>query len=664
MNNGHLFNTKRVINPMKSFISPRLKKYLSKLINFLARRQKAFMGSTFGNFRRTYDSYKIFVDAFQIKIGHSLTNIKALFFRFVETCTTSDIWSSSRLSIQYVRLIRALLIFRIKRIGIEPEKDEYLLRLAFLLSAPHIVDYFYYRSDSRKVSSVFRHVQQKRVLANNFVLQCLTQPSFKIDYREVETLLNDKNLWPLIISKGVEYRFFFNHLSDLQMQFDFLQKNIETFIVCLKSGKFIDLPQFLRWYMGAPPIGFSVSSKKTYELYRALEQVTLLHLGEGLPDFQISKNNHKDKKLVQIGFIFLSLMARVESKLVLETLECVPENYQIVMIGLNDKEYSPELEAFLRERKIKIALVNQSNVTDALSDLRKLNLDVVFYCSPFWGHFLSRIVQICAARVSPVQIAYIGEIITTGLSSCDYFAVSSMLDNDQMKQRFTEKIIVVPDALVQFLFKPSIKQVSSRKDNDYVVYFSNAHMWKLNGDLLDVWVEIISQVDKAVIRLAPLKSSFHKSYLPVLQDLIVKKCRKGGVSAKRFEIIQDAGPNLIQKQLAIADVYLDSFPYTAATSLLEALAEALPIVSLAGDSLPESFSKVILTQFQLEEDTLVLSKDAYITKAVAFGQNVKLRKDISLKITKKIADINERLDNRKFLLSFWDEVDKLVSYNV
>jgi predicted O-linked N-acetylglucosamine transferase (SPINDLY family) len=649
---------------MKRFIPPGLKKRLSKLINFLARSQKDFMGSVFGNFQKTYDSYKNFVDASQAKMGHSLTNINVMFFQSVETCTRSDIWSSSWLSIQYVRLIRALLVFRIKRIGIEPEKDEYLLRLAFVLSSPHIVDYFYYRSDSRKIASVFRHVPQKRVLANIFVLQCLTQPSFKIDYRDVETLLNDKNLWPLIISKGVEYRFFFNHLSDLQMQFDFLQKNIETFTVCLKSGKFTDLQQFLRWYMGAPPIGFSASTKKTYELYRALEQVTLLHLGENLPDFQTSKNNQKGEKLARIGFVFLSLLSRVESKLVLETLEWVPENYQIVMIGLNDKEYSPELENLLRKRKIKVALVNQLNVTDALSDLRQLNLDVLFYCSPFWGHFLSRIVQICAARVAPVQIAYIGEIITTGLSSCDYFMMSSILDNDQMKQRFTEKIMVVPDALVQFLCKPSITQVSSRKDNDRVVYFSNAHMWKLNGDLLDVWVEIISRVDKAIIRLAPLKSSFHRSYLPVLQDLIVKKCRKWGVSAKRFEIIQGAGPNLIQKQLAIADVYLDSFPYTASTSLLEALVEALPIVSLAGDSLPESFSKVILTQFHLEEDTLVLSKDAYIEKAVAFGQNAKLRKEISLKITKAIADINQRLDKRKVLLSFWDEVDKLVSYNM
>lgn len=107
-------------------------------------------------------------------------------------------------------------------------------------------------------------------------------------------------------------------------------------------------------------------------------------------------------------------------------------------------------------------------------------------------------------------------------------------------------------------------------------------MWKLNGDLIDVWAQILSQVDGAVIRLAPLPTPFHKSYLPTLHDLIARKCEKWAISVNRFEIIHDCGAGLIRKQMAIADVYLDSFPYTGSISVVEALAECVPIVSLTG----------------------------------------------------------------------------------
>jgi hypothetical protein len=554
-----------------------------------------------------------------------------------------------------------ILIIRIK--GFNSEKDGYLLRIVLVLSSPHIVDYFYYRSNCKASFPITWLLQQKRYAISLFVLQCLTRPSFKIDHKEIESLLNVRELWPLLISKGIECRYFSDNLADLQEQIEFTQNNIKAFTRCLVSDNFKGFEQSLRWYVGSPPYGFSTSSKLMYEAYRNLEQATLLRLGESLPPFHLLKSKRKKQRQYRVGFALAFLMSGVEIKLVLETLDCMPENYQCVIIGLNDEKYSCEFEAALAEKNIELASIEKADVADVLAGIRGLDLDILFFCAPFWGSFLNRISLIAAARAAPMQIVYLGDVITSGLPSCDYVVLPSKIDNYKIRQSCTENLLLVPDNLdfqTQYLFETSAMKVLSNEDKNCVLYFSNAHMWKLNGDLIDVWTQILSQVERAVIRLAPLTTSYHKSYLPVLSDLIARKCKKWAISVNRFEIIPDCGAGLIQKQMAIADVYLDSFPYTGSVSLTEALVQSVPIVSLTGDSIPESLSRAILAQFNLEQDTLVTSVDTYVAKAIAFGRDAVLRKETSIKIREKIIQMNDRSGNRQFLTGFWNEIDKLL----
>jgi predicted O-linked N-acetylglucosamine transferase (SPINDLY family) len=88
--------------------------------------------------------------------------------------------------------------------------------------------------------------------------------------------------------------------------------------------------------------------------------------------------------------------------------------------------------------------------------------------------------------------------------------------------------------------------------------------------------------------------------------------------------------------------------------------QSVPIVSLTGDSIPESLSRAILAQFNLEQDTLVTSVDTYVAKAIAFGRDAVLRKETSIKIREKIIQMNDRSGNRQFLTGFWNEIDKLL----
>jgi hypothetical protein len=607
------------------------------------------------------EKFKSFRTSLVISQQKRLNKFHESLYDSVKKCTEYNQWASSWLSIKYIYLVRTFIKWIIITKGLNPEKDEFVFRLCYFLSLPHIVDYFYYHQNNKFIKPFVKVMSQEQYITSLFILQCISMPSYRIDYEKIELLFEFKNLWPLIISKGIDYRFFSYDLTDLKKQFEFIQKTTTTFIHFLESNKYEGLVDFLKLYIASPPIGFSESTKTVYEAFRHLENETLSISGISIPVYKLLENKQKIRAK-RLGFIFNSLTSGVENRLVRNMLEYLPESYHAVMIGINDKEYPSSLASTLTERKFELVKMDNADLREKINDIRSLDLDVVFYCSPLWGKFLGSIGLIATARVAPIQIVYIGDIVTSGLSSCDYFILPSMIDNPQIGKRFTEKILLVP-----LLYRPLVIQnihngesLTRHSPKNKLVFISTAHMWKLNGDTIDAWAQILKQVDGAVIRLAPCTTPFHKSYLPVLQDLIACKCRKWGVAVKRFEIIRDFGSERIKKHLAMADIFLDSFPYTGSISIIEALGESLPIVSLTGDSYPESLSKDLLMQYKVAEDTLVSSIDAYIQKAIILANNSILREKVSQKIIKNVAQINKCLDNRTSYIEFWKKIDELI----
>ncbi len=145
-----------------------------------------------------------------------------------------------------------------------------------------------------------------------------------------------------------------------------------------------------------------------------------------------------------------------------------------------------------------------------------------------------------------------------------------------------------------------------------------------------------------------------------MRNLIAKKCRLWKIDSQRIEILEDNGADQIKKQLLLADVFLDSFPYTSSISISEALAAKLPSVSLAGNSYPELLSKTIVSLLDLEEEVLVTTIDSYVDKAVGFGANKRLREESSKKIT-RVIDLTISKDwNFQFSIKFWEDINFLL----
>lgn len=122
---------------------------------------------------------------------------------------------------------------------------------------------------------------------------------------------------------------------------------------------------------------------------------------------------------------------------------------------------------------------------------------------------------------------------------------------------------------------------------DAVVLVSGTMVLKIGGDLLDAWLEILVAAPGTVLILYPFASNWRSVGFPSrsrFERRVQEACAAKGVNPERVRILDSIDHPEVERILRISDIYLDSFPYAGATTVVEALKAGLPGVALAGDS--------------------------------------------------------------------------------
>ncbi|RMG08868.1 MAG: hypothetical protein D6728_13715 [Cyanobacteria bacterium J055] len=103
----------------------------------------------------------------------------------------------------------------------------------------------------------------------------------------------------------------------------------------------------------------------------------------------------------------------------------------------------------------------------------------------------------------------------------------------------------------------------------------------------------------------------------------------------------------MRKCLEIADIYLDSYPYSGAASALDPLKVHLPIVTMEGRELRHRQSAALLKELQIP-DLIARSESEYIQLAVSLGTNPQLRQQKRMDIQQKMRQTPQFLDSRSY----------------
>jgi hypothetical protein len=269
----------------------------------------------------------------------------------------------------------------------------------------------------------------------------------------------------------------------------------------------------------------------------------------------------------------------------------------------------------------------------AAARMRADRLDLCFIATNVsWG--LSRDSGIAAHRLATVQVVSGASPVTPGFSSSDLFLSSETNDpRPDAQEDYVERLAFLRGAVGHFAFSHdrdpptmTVSRVDFRVPDDHVLFFSGANYYKIQPEILEAWAEILARVPRSSLVLAPFNPNWGGDHATALfQRRLSRVLTRFGVGVNRVRVIGQVPTRAdLMSVMALTDVYLDSFPYSGACSLVDPLKVGLPVVARAGDRLRTAQGGGLLRAEGLES-SVCRDTEGYIQRAVRLAKDPAFR---------------------------------------
>lgn len=245
--------------------------------------------------------------------------------------------------------------------------------------------------------------------------------------------------------------------------------------------------------------------------------------------------------------------------------------------------------------------------------------------------------MLMAQRLARVQVAMHASPITTGFDSVDLYINGALNEPADGQDEYTEELALIEGSSnhYHFIDGPTEPQPLTRNDfglpESGPIFVSGANAFKMGPDLIETWIKILDAVTDSHLVLYPFNPNWaaHYSQRQSFVRFIHDRMKAAGLDPKRLHLL-DAQPSRapILGLLKIADLYLDSFPYSGAVSIIDPLLCGCPPVVLAGNSARCRQSAALLREIELEV-LVTESHDDYIAVAVRLSRDEELRNEMS-----------------------------------
>ena len=252
---------------------------------------------------------------------------------------------------------------------------------------------------------------------------------------------------------------------------------------------------------------------------------------------------------------------------------------------------------------------------EELRDLAiRLEIDIVVDLA---GHTGSNRIDGLALRLAPVQVSWLGYSGTTGLPTMDWMIADESLVGEGDGSKYTERVERL--GMSVFCFDPSrIKTPVAPPPflkNGFVTFGSFNNLAKLSSATVTIWSEILQRLEGSRLILKTTHLGETR-----LADRLRQQFLLRGVDPDRLTILGYTEGDDHFDMYSTIDIALDPFPYSGATTTIEALYMGVPVVSMSGDRYASRMSLSILKGIGRPE-WVVESREEYISLAIQLAQD-------------------------------------------
>ncbi|MYM70396.1 glycosyltransferase [Pseudoduganella sp. FT55W] len=218
---------------------------------------------------------------------------------------------------------------------------------------------------------------------------------------------------------------------------------------------------------------------------------------------------------------------------------------------------------------------------------------------------------ILAQRAAPVQISWLGHPGSSAMPTVDYVLADAFVLPPQLHASFTERPLYLPDCVQihdrRRAIGPAPSRASCGLPEQAFVFCSFNSSRKLTPSQFASWMRILKRVPDSVLWLAADSE-------PVRDNLRIAALRHG-IASERLVF----APRLVQAdylaRLQLADLCLDTLPFSGGAAAADALWAGVPMLTLAGNSYAARLGGSLLHAIGLPE-LVMRSARTYEDKAV------------------------------------------------
>lgn len=361
-----------------------------------------------------------------------------------------------------------------------------------------------------------------------------------------------------------------------------------------------------------------------------------------------------DRSKIRLGILKSNYLSHPETFTTFPVFEWLDREKFEVILYVIDRE--PDLLDEYQKRRSGDRIVQLTGeLAEQVQTVRDDDLDILLV-GTIVTNSLHRVLKIGSHRLARVQIHSVSSPVTSGMTHVDYYLSGTLTETTTANDHYTEQLMLVegPAHCFDYSLEKSqpqlqIDRASIGLTETAIAFVSGANLYKTIPELRATWAKLLAQVSNSVLLLCPFGASWKRHY-PKVQfwQRLQETLQELGVDPARL-IVFDQLPSRddVKAVLRLADVYLDSFPFGGANSIVDAIEVGLPVVARESDWFRSRQGAAILRDVGLA-DWIADSEAAYLDRAVRLAQDSALRRSIRDHLAQALQLSPRCLDSRAY----------------
>ena len=288
---------------------------------------------------------------------------------------------------------------------------------------------------------------------------------------------------------------------------------------------------------------------------------------------KIELKNPKHNK-IRIGYYCADFRLHATTHLTSRLFELHDRNkFEIFGFSFNPYKNDKITEKF---SKIFDNFFYVTNKTDKeiVSLSRKNEIDIAV---DLMGYVNNNRTSLFINKLAPIQINYLGYPASMGIDCIDYIIADKILIPKESQKYYSEKIIYLPNSYQPnnnkaYIINNNLTRKEFNLPDNHFTFCCFNNNYKINPFIFNSWIKILKNTKKSILWILSENDDCKKN--------LTKEFIKENLDPKRLIFAERISIEKHLERLKFADLFLDTYPYNAHTTAIDALWSNLPILTL------------------------------------------------------------------------------------